>query len=89
MKNLTIEKRVGALGCSSDVTILFDERPKAVFPKDAETLDIPIEATEIAVQAELVIGGRAYRSNAYFILNGKAPNLYLSVSGSKMVLTTK
>ena len=87
MKNVTIEKRIGALGCSSDITILFDERPKGVLKVDQDSISIPIGATEAAVQAEVVIGGRAYRSNAYFVLNGKCPKLYLLVSGSKMVLT--
>ena len=87
MKNVTIEKRVGALGCSSDVTILFDERPKAVLKADENEIVIPIGATEATVQAEVEIGGRVYRSNAYFVLNGKCPKLYLLVSGAKMVLS--
>ena len=89
MKNVLIEKRIGALGCSSDVTILFDERPKAVFKKDDMEISIPISATEAAVQAEVEINGRVYRSNAYFVLNGKCPRLYLTISGAKMVLSVK
>ena len=88
MKNVTIEKRVGALGCSSDVTILFDERPKGVLKVDQNEISIPVSDTEISVQGEVIINGRSYRSNAYFVLNGKCPKLYLSVSGSKLVLTT-
>ena len=87
MKNVTIEKRVGALGCSSDIVILFDERPKAVLKKEENEISIPISATEATIQAEVEINGRAYRSNAYFVLNGKCPKLYLSVSGSKMVIS--
>ena len=45
MKNVTIEKRVGALGCSSDIVILFDERPKAVLKKEENEISIPISAT--------------------------------------------
>ena len=89
MKSISIEKRVGALGCASDITILFDERPKAVLKVDEERISIPCASTEIAVQAEVVINGRVYRSNAYFALNGNAPLLYLTVSGSKLVLSTK
>lgn len=87
MKYVTIEKRVGALGCSSDVTILFDERPKAVLKLDQNEISIPIGATEATVQAEVVVGDRAYRSNAYFVLNGKCPKLFLLVSGTKLVLS--
>lgn len=89
MKNIVIEKRIGALGCSTDIDILFDERPKAVFKKDDAVLTIPVNSTEIAVQAEVHVAGRSYRSNAYFVLNGNAPKLYLLVSGTKMVLSTK
>ncbi|MCR5349292.1 MAG: hypothetical protein K6E59_06795 [Bacilli bacterium] len=89
MKNVTIEKRVGALGCSSDVTILFDERPTAILKVDENEISIPIGATEATVQAEVVVGGRAYRSNAYFVLNGKCPRLYLLISGTKLVLSVK
>ena len=86
MRNITIEKRVGVLGCSSDITILFDERPKAVLKADENEISIPVTATEITLQTEIVVGERAYRSNAYFVLNGKCPKLYLTVSGTKMVL---
>ena len=89
MKNVIIEKRLGVLGCPNDITILFDERPKATLKKEDETITIPVSATEIAIQAECDFGGRVYRSNAYFVLNGKCPKLYLHVSGSKMKLTTK
>ena len=89
MKNVTIEKRVGALGGDFDVTILFDERPKAVLKASDKEIVIPIGRTEATVQAEVEIGGRIYRSNAYFVLNGKAPKLYLLVSGSKLVLSVE
>ena len=89
MRNVTIEKRIGVLGCPGDITILFDERPKTVLKADENEVQISVTATEIAIQAEVEIGGRAYRSNAYFVLNGKCPKLYLLVSGSKMTLTTK
>ena len=89
MKQITIEKRIGALGCPSDIAILFDERPKDVIKVDQESITIPVSSTEITVQAEVIINGRSYRSNAYFVLNGNAPKLYLTVSGSKMVLSTK
>ena len=89
MKNVIIEKRVGVLGCPGDITILFDERPKTVLKADADSVQISVSATEIAIQAEIAINGRVYRSNAYFVLNGKCPKLYLIVSGSKMTLTTK
>ncbi len=88
MKNVTIEKRIGALGCSSDITILFDERPKGVLKIDQNEIVIPVSDTEVTVQAEVMINERPYRSNAYFVLNGKCPKLYLTVSGSKLVLTT-
>lgn len=87
MKNVQIEKRVGALGCSSDITILFDERPRGVLKKDDTEINLPIAATEATVQAEVEIGGRVFRSNAYFVLNGKCPKLYLTVSGSKLQLS--
>ena len=87
MKNITIEKRIGALGCSSDITILFDERPKGVLKKDENEVSIPCGPTEVTVQAEVEVAGRVYRSNAYFVLNGKCPKLFLTVSGTKMVLT--
>lgn len=87
MKNVTIEKRVGVLGCPSDITILFDERPKAVLKLDQNEISIPVTSTEVTVQAEVEINGRAYRSNAYFVLNGKCPKLFLTVSGAKMVLS--
>lgn len=87
MKNVTIEKRIGALGCSSDITILYDERPKGIFKKDDQVITLPIGSTQATVQAEVEIGGKAYRSNAYFVLNGKCPKLYLLVSGSKLVLS--
>lgn len=87
MKTITIEKRIGALGCSSDIVILFDERPKATMKADQNVIEIPVAPTEAAIQAEVEIGGRVYRSNAYFVLNGKCPKLYLLVSGSKLVLT--
>ena len=87
MKNVTIEKRVGVLGCPSDITILFDERPKAVLKLDQNEISIPVASTEATVQAEVEINGRAYRSNAYFVLNGKCPKLFLTVSGAKMVLS--
>jgi len=87
MKNVVIEKRVGALGCASDITILFDERPKGVLKVDENEISLPIGATQAAVQAEIVIGGRPYRSNAYFVLNGKCPKLFLNVSGAKLVIT--
>ena len=89
MRNITIEKRGGVLGCPSDITILFDERPKAVLKVDEDHIDIPVSATEITVQGEVEIGGRVYRSNAIFVLNGKCPKLYLTVSGAKMVLSVK
>ena len=89
MKNISIEKRIGALGCPSDITILFDERPKAVLKLEENDISIPVTATQIAVQAEIVVGGKTYRSNAYFVLNGKCPKLYLLVSGSKLVLSVK
>ena len=89
MKNVVIEKRIGALGCSSDVVILFDERPKGVLKVDENEIALPIGATEASVQAEVTINGRVFRSNAYFVLNGKCPRLYLLVSGSKLVLSTK
>ncbi len=89
MKNVTIEKRVGVLGCPSDIVILFDERPKGTLKKEENEISLPIGPTEATVQAEVEFGGRVYRSNAYFVLNGKCPRLYLSVSGSKMVLSTK
>lgn len=88
MKNVTIEKRIGALGCSSDITILFDERPKGILKVDQNEIVIPVSDTEISVQGEVIVNGRSYRSNAYFVLNGKCPRLYLTVSGSKLVLTT-
>lgn len=88
MKNVTIEKRIGALGCSSDIAILFDERPKGILKVDQNEIVIPVSDTEISVQGEVIINGRSYRSNAYFVLNGKCPRLYLTVSGSKLVLTT-
>lgn len=89
MKNITIEKRVGVLGCPFDITILFDERPKGVLKKEEDKIELPIGKTEATIQAEVEIGGRVYRSNAYFVLNGKCPTLYLNVSGSKMSLETK
>lgn len=89
MKNVTIEKRVGVLGCPSDITILFDERPKGTLTLDMNEISLPIGSTEAAVQAEVTLNGRAYRSNAYFVLNGKCPKLYLTVSGAKMVLSEK
>ena len=87
MKQVLIEKRVGALGCSSDITILFDERPKAILKKDENEIAIPIATTEIAVQGEIEMNGKFYRSNAYFVLNGKCPKLFLTVSGCKMILS--
>ena len=75
MKNVTIEKRIGALGCSSDITILFDERPKGILKVDQNEIVIPVSDTEISVQGEVIINGRSYRSNAYFVLNGKSPRL--------------
>lgn len=87
MKYVTIEKRVGALGCSSDITVLFDERPKAVLKAEENEISIPVNSTEVTVQTEIVVNDRPYRSNAYFVLNGKCPKLYLTVSGTKMVLT--
>ena len=89
MKSITIEKRVGVLGCPSDVTILFDERPKAIMKPDDQEITLLIGATQASVQAEVEMGGRIYRSNAYFVLNGKCPKLYLTVSGSKLVLSVK
>ena len=89
MKTITIEKRIGALGCPYDITILFDERPKDVMKVDQDRITIPVSATEIAVQAEVVVNGRPYRSNAFFAINGNAPTLYLLVSGAKMTLSTK
>ena len=89
MKNIEIEKRIGALGCSTDIVILFDERPKAILKKEENSINIPVNATEITVQTEVEIGGKPYRSNAIFVLNGKCPKLYLTVSGAKMVLSTK
>ncbi|MBR1846750.1 MAG: hypothetical protein IJ787_03445 [Bacilli bacterium] len=87
MKNVTIEKRIGALGCPSDITILFDERPKGVLKVDQNEISLPIGSTEATVQAEVEVGGRVYRSNAYFVLNGKCPKLYLEVSGAKLKLS--
>ncbi|MDY6392072.1 MAG: hypothetical protein SPL80_04475 [Bacilli bacterium] len=87
MKNVTIEKRIGALGCPSDITILFDERPKGVLKVDQNEIFLPIGSTEATVQAEVEVGGRVYRSNAYFVLNGKCPKLYLEVSGAKLKLS--
>jgi hypothetical protein len=87
MKNVTIEKRSGALGCPSDITILFDERPKGVLKVDQNEISLPIGSTEATVQAEVEVGGRVYRSNAYFVLNGKCPKLYLEVSGAKLKLS--
>ena len=87
MKYVTIEKRVGALGCSSDITVLFDERPKAVLKAEDNEISIPVNSTEVTVQTEIVVNDRPYRSNAYFVLNGNCPKLYLTVSGTKMVLT--
>ncbi len=87
MKNILIEKRIGALGCPGDVTVLFDERPKAVLKADQNEISIPVSSTEVTVQTEIVVNDRAYRSNAYFVLNGKCPKLFLTVSGTKMVLT--
>ena len=89
MKNVVIEKRVGALECLSDISILFDERPKAVLKKEDGEISIPVSSTQVTVQAEIVLNGRSYRSNAYFVLNGKCPRLFLEVSGTKLVLTTK
>jgi len=89
MKSITIEKRVGVLGCPSNVTILFDERPKAVMKAEEKEITLAVGPTQISVQAEVEMGGRAYRSNAYFVLNGKCPKLYLTVSGSKLVLSVK
>ena len=89
MKNVVIEKRVGALGCPGDIAILFDERPRGVLKAEENEISIPIGATQAAVQAEVVMNGRSYRSNAYFVLNGKCPRLYLTVSGAKLVLATK
>lgn len=89
MRNVTIVKRVGALGCQHDITILFDERPKAMLKKEENEISIPVSATQIAVQGEIELGGRSFRSNAYFVLNGKSPTLYLSVSGTKLTLSTK
>ena len=87
MKNVTIQKRVGVLGCPSDITILFDERPKTVLKKDQGEVVIPIASTEATIQGEIELNGRVYRSNAYFVLNGKCPKLLLDVSGAKMVLS--
>ena len=87
MKNVTIEKRIGALGCPSDITILFDERPKGVLKVDQNEISLPIGSTEATVQSEVEVGGRVYRSNAYFVLNGKCPKLYLEVSGAKLKLS--
>ena len=87
MKNVTIEKRIGALGCPSDIAILFDERPKGVLKVDQNEISLPIGSTEATVQAEVEVGGRVYRSNAYFVLNGKCPKLYLEVSGAKLKLS--
>lgn len=87
MKNVTIEKRIGALGCPSDITILFDERPKGVLKVDQNEISLPIGSTEATVQTEVEVGGRVYRSNAYFVLNGKCPKLYLEVSGAKLKLS--
>ena len=87
MKTISIEKRVGALGCPNDITILFDERPKAVLKVDQDKIEIPVSSTEVTVQTEVEVNGRVFRSNAYFVLNGKCPKLFLTVSGTKMVLT--
>ena len=89
MRNVVIKKRIGALGCLSDIAILFDERPKGVLKVEEEEISLPIGATQAAVQAEIILNGRSYRSNAYFVLNGKCPDLYLTVSGTKLVLSTK
>ncbi|MCR5078519.1 MAG: hypothetical protein K6B65_01155 [Bacilli bacterium] len=89
MKQVEIVKRIGVLGCNDDVTILFDERPKAVWKKDEEKIVIPVSATEITVQGEIEKNGRVFRSNAYFVLNGKCPKLYMTISGTKMVLSVE
>lgn len=89
MKKVQIEKHVGALGCPSDITILFDERPKGVLKIEEDRIELPIGATQATVQGEMEINGRVFRSNAYFVLNGKCPTLHLSVNGAKMVLTVR
>ncbi|MBP3713221.1 MAG: hypothetical protein J6I69_01445 [Bacilli bacterium] len=87
MRNVLIKKEVGALGCDADITILFSEKPAGVLKVDMDQISLPINKTEHAVQGEIIDeNGKSYRSNAFFVLNGKCPELTLVVSGHSLKL---
>lgn len=90
MKKIVIKKRLGALGCDNDVSILWDEKEIGVLKVDQEEISFDVSATERTIQAEIIDeNGRSHRSNAYFVLNGKCPVLYLTVNGMSLKLNTK
>ena len=90
MRKIVIKKVPEGLGCDNDITILWDEKAVGVLKIDQEEISFDVSATERAVQAEIVDeNGRSHRSNAYFVLNGKCPTLYLHVSAMNMKLATK
>lgn len=88
MKQVVIKKIVGALGDENDINIIWDEKPLTVFKKGENEISFDITKTERTIQAEIIDeSGRSHRSNAYFVLNGKCPTLFLHVNGYRLKLT--
>ena len=86
VKKVVIKKVLGPLGCDNDIDIIWDEKPLGVLKVDEDEIEFEISATQRAIQAEIIDGNNVYRSNAYFVLNGKCPVLELIVSGFNLKL---
>lgn len=91
MRELTIVRREGPLGGHYDVRIISNNNVLGEMKADEIKKVFELENSEQAIQAELLNTGKNhFRSNAHFAIYGKKNvELFLTISGTKMILSTK
>ncbi|MFA6830039.1 MAG: hypothetical protein WCR67_04995 [Bacilli bacterium] len=91
MRKLHIARRDGFLGGKVEVRIISNSFLLGIMKAEEEQKDFEITKSEEVIQAELIgKDGKVFRSNAYFGTNGgKDISLFLTISGTKMILSIK
>ena len=87
-KRITIKRKEGVFHTFPACLILSDEARIGAMEQDQMEGVFSVSKAEHAIQAQIQgPDGRFYRSNSYFSIGGKDVTLYLTIDGSKLVLT--
>lgn len=89
-RRLTIQRRAGVFPLFPACVILSDEARIGSMEEGQMEFSCTISKGEHAIQAQIQgEDGRLYRSNSYFSIGGKDVNLFLTIDGSKLLLTIR